>query len=193
MFSRIGTLLGLAALLAAGPLAAGCAQKVVKAQARVEPAPTPLEVPQPPARVIVPPQPEAPAPIEDTQPPNPARSHPVRPAGRQEAKPDAARTDTAAPEAAPPATPETPQPATDIKPVHADAASVAAVRQQMGRASQNLTQVNYAGLSNDMKAQFDTANRFLALANQALKEGNLLFASTLADKAGAIASLLTGR
>ena len=64
----------------------------------------------------------------------------------------------------------------------------------MARATQTLGQVNYAGLSNDMKAQFDTANRFLALAEQALKEGNLLFASTLTDKAGAIASAcVTGR
>ncbi len=33
----------------------------------------------------------------------------------------------------------------------------------------------------------------LGLADQALKEGNLLFASTLVDKAGAIASLITGQ
>ena len=82
----------------------------------------------------------------------------------------------------------------ETKPAHpANAAGVAAVRQQMARASQNLGHVNYAGLSNDMKAQYDTANRFLALADQALKEGNLLFASTLVDKAGAIASLITGQ
>ena len=176
-------------LLTVAALGAGCAEKVVKAESRVEP-PAPLAVPQPPARVIVPPQPES-APVEETQPASPARAHASRPAPRPEpAKPDATRPETT-PEAPPPA--ETAQPPAEGKPVRADAASVAAVRQQMTRAAQNLGQVNYAGLSNDMKAQFDTANRFLALAEQALKEGNLLFASTLTDKAGAIASLLTGR
>ena len=176
-------------LLAAAPFGAGCAEKVVKAEVRAEP-PAALEVPQPPPRVIVPPQPDAPAQVEDTTPPSPARTHPPKPTPRPESKPDTARTDAAA--EAPPAA-EAPQPTPGTKPVPADAASVAAVRQQMARATQTLGQVNYAGLSNDMKAQFDTANRFLGLAEQALKEGNLLFASTLTDKAGAIASLLTGR
>jgi outer membrane biosynthesis protein TonB len=176
-------------LLATSPFAAGCAEKVVKAETRVEP-PAVLEVPQPPPRVIVPPQPDTPAQVEDTTPPTPARTHAPRPTPRPETKPDTARPDATAET---PAAAETPQPPPETRPVPADAASVAAVRQQMARATQTLTQVNYAGLSNDMKAQFDTANRFLALAEQALKEGNLLFASTLTDKAGAIASLLTGR
>ena len=176
-------------LLAVAPFGAGCAEKVVKAEVRAEP-PAALDVPQPPPRVIVPPQPDAPAQVEDTTPPSPARTHAPRPP-RPESKPDTARTDVA--EAPPAAETPQPQPQPGSKPVQADAASVAAVRQQMARATQTLAQVNYAGLSNDMKAQFDTANRFLALAEQALKEGNLLFASTLTDKAGAIASLLTGR
>ena len=174
-------------LLAVASFGAGCAEKVVKAEVRVEP-PAALDVPQPPPRVIVPPQPDAPAQVEDNTPPSPARTHAPRPTPRPESKPETARTDVAEP---PPA--EAPQAPAENKPVPADAASVAAVRQQMARATQTLGQVNYAGLSNDMKAQFDTANRFLSLAEQALKEGNLLFASTLTDKAGAIASLLTGR
>ena len=166
-----------------------CGPKTAHVQARVEPPPA-LVVPTPPPRVIVPPQPEPPAQVEDTQPPSPARSRPQRAAApRQEAKPEA-KPESAPAEAT--TTPETAPPAPEKPPTPADAAGVAAVRQQMGRATQNLTQVNYPGLSNDMKTQYDTANRFLALAEQALKEGNLLFASTLADKAGAIAALLTG-
>ena len=179
---RIGVLLAV--------LAAGCAQKTSHVQTRVEP-PVALAVPVPPPRVVVPPQPEPLEPVAETQPPSPARPRPSRPAApRPETKPDTTRPDSAA-ESAPVV--ESP-PTTEVKPApRADAAGVAAVRQQMTRASQNLGLVKYAGLSNDMKAQYDTANRFLALADQALKEGNLLFASTLADKAGAIASLLTGR
>lgn len=166
-----------------------CGPKTAHVQAKVEPPPA-LVVPSPPPRVIVPPQPEAPAQVEDTQPPSPARSRPQRAsAPRQEAKPEA-KPESAPAEAAAPAPEATSPP--EKPPTPADAAGVAAVRQQMGRATQNLTQVNYAGLSTDMKTQYDTANRFLALAEQALKEGNLLFASTLADKAGAIAALLTG-
>src|SRR5215468_5872052 len=93
-------------LLALAPFGAGCAEKVVKAETRVEP-PVALSVPQPPARVIVPPLPDAPAQVEDTQPPSPARTHPSRPAPRPETKPDTARPDAAA--EAPPAA-ETPQP-----------------------------------------------------------------------------------
>jgi outer membrane biosynthesis protein TonB len=176
------------ALAAAG---AGCAQKT-HAQTRTEPPAATLDVPQPPPRVIVPPQPDVPEVVEETQPPSPAaRPRPTRPAPRQEAKPDPARQESSTTEAVPATEPA---PAPEAKAPHpADTAGAAAVRQQMSRASQNLGQVNYAGLSNDMKAQYDTANRFLALADQALKEGNLLFASTLVDKAGAIASMLTGR
>ena len=182
--------LPLAVMLASA--GAACAQKT-HAQTRVEP-PATLDVPPPPPRVIVPPQPEAPEVVEETQPPSPTRPRPTRPAQRPETKPDPARQDAASGSVSEPPPPTEPAPLPEAKPPRpADAAGVAAVRQQMQRASQNLGHVDYAGLSNDMKAQYDTANRFLALADQALKEGNLLFASTLVDKAGAIASLLTGR
>jgi outer membrane biosynthesis protein TonB len=189
MRSSLRSLWSVPLVLILASAGAACAQKT-HAQTRAEPPATLLDVPQPPPRVVVPPQPDAPEIVEETQPPSPARPRPARPAQRAEAKPDTARQDATsepAPAAEPPPTPE-------IKPAPpANAAGVAAVRQQMARASQNLGHVNYAGLSNDMKAQFDTANRFLALADQALKEGNLLFASTLVDKAGAIASLITGQ
>jgi hypothetical protein len=69
----------------------------------------------------------------------------------------------------------------------------AAVRQQLGKASEDLQKVNYRVLSNDLKAQYDTARRFITLGEQALKDQNLSFAATLADKAGAIATLLLRR
>ena len=69
----------------------------------------------------------------------------------------------------------------------------AGVRQQLGKAADDLQKVNYAALSNDLKAQYDTAKRFITLGEQALREQNLIFAATLADKAGAIATLLLRR
>ena len=65
------------------------------AQTRAEP-PATLDVPQPPPRVVVPPQPEAPEVVEEALPPSPVRPRPARPAQRPEAKPDTARQDAAA-------------------------------------------------------------------------------------------------
>ncbi len=182
-----------AAALVLAACVVACAPKV-HPQARVEPPPA-LTVPVPPPRLVVPPQPEsAPPPEDETEPPATSRPRPPRlpsrPEGtrpepaRQEPAPDQSKS--AQPEATPAAAPSP-----DLQP--ADATGAAAIRQQMSSASQALAKVNYATLSPDMRAQYDTASRFLALADQALKERNLLFASTLADKAGAIASLLTGR
>jgi outer membrane biosynthesis protein TonB len=182
--------LGRTALVIVAVCTAACAQKA-HPQTRVEPPPA-LTVPIPPPRVIVPPQPEpSTAPVEDAQAPSPSRPRPPRPAPRPDAKPEA-HPDATSDQAKPPS-PDTQTPAanSDLQP--ADAAGVAAIRQQMTRASQDLMQVNYSALSSDLKTQYDTANRFLQLAEQALRERNLLFASTLADKAGAIAALLTGK
>jgi hypothetical protein len=168
---------------------AGCAQKRPHIAA-VEP-PQALDVPPPPPRVIVPPQPEPLAAVEEQQPASPTRPRPPRTAPRADAK-NEPRPETTTPEPRP-ATPEAPpeKPNQDLQPV--DAAGETAIRQQIGRARQDLNKVDYAALSNDLKTQYDTANRFLTLSEQALKEHNLLFASTLADKAGAIAALLTRR
>jgi hypothetical protein len=173
-------------------LVAGCAKRHPRTATVIEP-PPPLAVPTPPPRVILPPQPEPQEPIEEPQPASPTRPRP-RNQGRPatEPKTDAPKVE-APPQPAPPAPePQPPEkPNQDLQP--ADAAGEAAIRQQIARARQDLNRVNYSGLSADMKAQYDQANRFLALSEQNLKEHNLLFASTLADKAGAIAEILTRR
>ena len=172
---------------------AGCANRHPKTATVIEP-PQPLAVPSPPPRVILPPQPEAQEPVEEPQPTNQTRPRPrnqTRPVG--EVKPPEAPKAEAVPQTPPPA----PEPAAAEKPNQdlqpADAAGENAIRQQIGRARQDLKKVHYAGLSADMKAQYDQAYRFLTLSEQNLKEHNLLFASTLADKAGAIAEMLTRR
>jgi hypothetical protein len=67
------------------------------------------------------------------------------------------------------------------------------VRQQLSKAQDDLGNVDYAALSNVLKAQYDTAKRFITLGEQALKERNLIYAGTLADKAAAIATVLLRR
>jgi len=189
----VKTLRGIAAVSLVLLMGVGCASRHPKTATVIEP-PPPLAVPTPPPRVILPPQPETPEPVEEPQPTSATRPRP-RNQGRPatEPKTDAPKAEAPA-QAAPPAAPE-PQPPEkpnqDLQP--ADAAGENAIRQQIGRARQDLNRVNYSGLSSDMKAQYDQANRFLALSEQNLKEHNLLFASTLADKAGAIAEMLTRR
>ena len=60
------------------------------------------------------------------------------------------------------------------------------VRDLLARAQRDLKRVDYAGLNADGKAQYDTARRFVDQAEQALKEQNLVFALTLADKAATL-------
>jgi len=48
-------------------------------------------------------------------------------------------------------------------------------------------------LSPDAKAQYDTAKRFMVLADQAIKDRNFVFARTLADKAAVIAGVLVSQ
>jgi protein TonB len=179
----------MALTMAALVVTIGCAQRSARTATVIEP-PQPLAVPEPPPRVILPPQPEAPPPVEDPQPASPTRPRPRPQPRNTDNKTEPPKTETP-PENRP--APEAPveKPNQDLQP--ADAAGEAAIRQQIGRARQDLNKVNYAGLSNDMKAQYDQANRFLVLSEQNLKEHNLLFASTLADKAGAIAEMLTRR
>ena len=64
------------------------------------------------------------------------------------------------------------------------------VREQLARAKEDLKRVTYAALSADAKSQYDTATRFVAQAEQALGEGNLVFAAKVADKAAGLAASL---
>jgi outer membrane biosynthesis protein TonB len=182
-------------LVAWSTLAGGCA----KTQARVvsvEP-PPPLEVPAPPPRIVVPTDPtpveppeEVPAPVAPARP-RPSRPAQPRPDPRTEPPKPAEQADATKPNggsAEPPAT--TPAPTLEMQPGDRGDAGV---RQLLSKAAGDLQRVDYAGLSNDLKAQYDTAKRFITLGEQALKEQNVIFAATLADKAGAIATLLLRR
>lgn len=172
----------------------GCVQP--KAQVLVDP-PPPLDVPLPPPRIIVPPDPTPPPVAEEPeQPVEPPRPRPTRPSPqRAESKPaDSAKSIETAEAVKPAGTPEPvplPGPTLELQPV--DGAGAANIRQQLKSASDDLGRVNYVGLSRDLQIQYDTARRFITLADQALKEQNLIFAATLADKAGAIATLLLRR
>jgi hypothetical protein len=177
-------------LLAAAIVAlasAGCA--TAKAKTGAEPAP--LEVPAPPPRVIVPPDPD-PEPIQPPAPapePEPKSQKPARRvvAPRAETKADSARV-------ADPSAPAPPPTATLQQALPGTPAEVARqVREQLAQAQTDLGRVNYKALNADAKSQYDTAKRFITQAEQALKEGNFVFAAKVAEKAAGLAASLPGR
>jgi hypothetical protein len=177
----------------ASTLTSACA--TTQARVAVEP-PQPLMVPAAPPRIIVPTDPTPPpVPEETPAPATPTRPRPTRPSTpRQDARTESPKpVETADATKPPPNGTETaPVPAPKLEMQPGDRGD-GAVRQQLGKAADDLQKVNYAGLSNDLKAQYDTAKRFITLGEQALREQNLIFAATLADKAGAIATLLLRR
>jgi len=179
----------------------GCA----KAKAKTVAEGPPLQVPEPPPRVLVPAEePIAATPVTPDAPPAPAPRTPApRPANpprrpntttndpepRQEAPPPVAAQP--APATPPPAT-TTVEPPRELRPAlsAADAAEERKIRDQLTRASRDLNRVDYRRLSADGKAQYEQSKRFSDQAEQAIKDRNYVFAATLADKAATLAAEL---
>jgi hypothetical protein len=189
---RLAFVVGLAGL------AAGCA----KTHARTEPVQPALEPPPSPPRVIVPAEPEQPS--EAPQPGPTAQARPVsrpRTSGRSDSSksdapgsPDVKKPDSA---------PEVPGNPSRQGSAQLGALQMVrpgdqgelerAIRDRLTRASRDLGRVDYAALSADAKAQYDTAKRFVQQAEQALKERNFIFAAKLADKAETLSAILVAR
>jgi len=171
-------------------IGAGCA----KARAASVPDGPPLQMPEPPPRVLAPveeplvattPAPPEPEPPVAAAPP---RVTPPRPA--EPAKPQPASAPPAA--AAPPS--RAPVETRALRPASpATAATERSVRDMLARAAQDLGRVNYARLSVDGRAQYEQSKRFSTQAEDALRERNLVFAATLADKAATLAAELLSR
>ena len=181
-------------LAAWSALVSGCATTQARV-AVVEP-PPPLVVPQPPPRIVVPTDPtpveapeEVPTPVAPVRP-RPSRPAQPRPDPRTEPPKPAETTEAAKPNGGGSEPPAPPAPTLEMQPGDRGETGV---RQLLFKAAGDLQRVDYAGLSYDLKAQYDTAKRFITLGEQALKEQNVIFAATLADKAGAIATLLLRR
>ena len=63
----------------------------------------------------------------------------------------------------------------------------------MNKAAGDLARVDYQKLSKEGKAQYDQSKRFSEQAQQAIKERNFVYATTLAEKAADLAAELAGR
>jgi len=173
--------------------AAGCA----KAQASA-PAGPPLDVPAPPERVLAPVEEPvtASAPEPESPPPTPIATTPRTPP-----RPPVRRAEPERPETPPPAaaaTPVTPpaaEPPRELRPnsPSGDAAAERDARDKLARAARDLSRVDYGKLNADARSQYDQSKRFTEQAQQALKDRNFVFASTLADKAATLAAGLAPR
>lgn len=171
-----------------------------RAQARTSPEGPPLDVPVPPARVIGPvDEPIAATPTEPTEPSPPPTSTARRPA-RRPASGGAEGNQKPAEPAAPPAEPPLPQapspepPAATPPPtLRAPGSAEKPVRDRLVNAQRDLARVDYSKLTEDGRAQYEQSKRFVQQAEQALKDQNIVFAQTLADKAATLAAELLGR
>ena len=174
--------------------AAGCA----KAQARSAPDGPPLDMPEPPGRVIAPvDEPIASAPAEMTEPApappstnrRPARRTPVTESTQKPDAPPVAPVEAPVPEAAP----VDGRPADPPPTLRAPGSEEKPIRERLTVAQSNLSRVDYSKLSTDGRSQYEQSKRFIQQAEQALKDQNFVFAQTLADKAFQITSELLGR
>ena len=148
----------------------------------------PLQVPEPPSRIIIPVEELVSTPLVPDAEPAPvavAPRTPPRPASEPKPQPPPPPV-----VAAPPPAPAEPR---DLRPVlPANVEGERSVREMLARAARDIARVEYSRLSADGRAQYDQSKRFSAQAEQALKERNLIFAATLADKAATLAGELLG-
>jgi hypothetical protein len=191
-------------VVAVGVVALGgaCSKKAPVVQAP----PPPLEVPVVPPRLVGPVVVEEPlVPTAEVPEPTPPRQHTPRPAvarGNGNGTEPVVKVEPPPESAKPPETPPSGQPSTNgtnaqagpaplLRTDSADDESVAkGVRETLKRAEQNLNKVNYQALNPGAKAQHDTARRFIAQANDALKNRRLEFATYLAEKADRLSASL---
>lgn len=168
-------------------LFAGCS----KVHARTEPVMPELTPPPPPPRVVEqyaeePTVAEEPSPTDTaavTTPPARTTPKPVPPRIDANAKPEPPRVE--------PERPATQPPSLTLKPAPgSQSATEASIRDLLARATRDLGRVNYNSLTGDGKAQYDTARRFIQQSEDALRNGNLVFAGKIADKAATMASVL---
>jgi len=180
--------LGLAVLL--GAVTAACAHTQAKTILEMPP----LDMPSAPPRIVETPEPPPPAVIalpDDT--PQNIRPRPATPPRAEAPRQTEPKVETPV---EPPKPTEEPRPApttVQTAPTQREAEIERRVRGLIARTSSDLSRVDYKALNIDARNQYDSARRFAAQAEDALKARNMAFASNLADKAAALAAQLAGR
>lgn len=180
------TFIGISIVAAA--LVCGCASNPTRATGVVA-----LQIPEPPPKpdILPVPAPEAPperpaaAPIE---PPATVPAARPSPPAQSNAGAQSAPQPPAGPVPAPDAAPATPAP--ELRPAGTAAKSLtgAQVRETLDRTKQKLDAIDRRRLNAGKRADYDSARRFLAQADTAVKANNLLLAQSSVEKAEALAN-----
>lgn len=153
-----------------------------------------LDMPSAPPRVVEASEPPPPAVIalpDDT--PQNIRPRPATPPRAEVPRPVEPKVEAPT---EPPKPIDEPKPApttVQTAPTQREAEIERRVRGLIARTSSDLSRVDYKALNIDARNQYDTARRFAAQAEDALKAHNMAFANNLADKAAALAAQLAGR
>jgi hypothetical protein len=185
--TRVATTVALCLALAASSACARASAKVVD---------IPLETPTPPPRTVEVIDPETPAIVTLPEEPVPSAPSRARPAPEP-------RADTRPPAPPAPEPPAEPVRAADEGRINAPTLQPAGIAQDreverkvrllVTQATGNLGRVDYRALDVDGRTQYDTAKRFISQAEEAVRTRNYVFASSLDDKAAALAAVLAGR
>jgi len=183
--------------------AVGCAiwlSGCVHAQAKTTPDGPALEMPAPPPRDVEAADPEVRPPLP--LPGEPARSAPARRpvTPPQRTEPPKIEPKPEPPKPEPPAEPKVEEPpkatppATTLQttPAGAEGEVERSIRATLGRASADLSRIDYRVLNSEARNQYDTAKNFIRLSETAMGGKNLNYAKTLAEKAAALAAQLAG-
>ena len=187
--------------LAIVPILSGCAALSARGKAPELP---PMNVPPAPERVIEPAPEPLPEPVADlpSLPPtsstvarNNTRPPATRPAPQAEAKPTDPKPVEPPPQEPAPVPQPPAAPAAQLRtPQTVDTSNAEKnIRGTLDRAKGLLSTVDYRYLSSERKKAYDDSNKFIRDAEEKLKEGNFVFAQSIANKAETLAKELAGK
>jgi hypothetical protein len=187
--------LTIAAVLVCSVSAGGCS----RLSARTAPAPPPpLDVPAPPPRVVESLGTDSPSPGTLVDAPESSAPSTRRPPPRVEVpKPEPKPVEPPASpvtEVPPPVEPAKPVTTLQTTPPEREAALEQEIRTKLDVAVRTLNGIDYRKkLSRSERDQYDQAKGFIARAEKAIEEKNLVFARQLAENAEKMAAQLAGR
>jgi outer membrane biosynthesis protein TonB len=188
--------------LAIVAMLSGCALLSAKGKSPELP---PMNVPPAPERVIEPAPEPLPEPVADlpaTPPTSPVTRNNTRPSASRPAPPTDPKPADPKPVEPPPQPQEpapVPQPpvapAAQLRtPQTADTSNAEKnIRATLDRARGLLSNVDYRYLNSERKKAYNDANGFISDAEEKIKEGNLVFAQSVATKAETLARELAGK
>ncbi|HYM22705.1 MAG TPA: hypothetical protein VEU08_05845 [Vicinamibacterales bacterium] len=173
------------------------------AHANTAPEAPALEMPPPPPHDVEPIETEPLSSTTTAEPDETTRRPTVRrpaPPSSPPAKPETKPAEPAKPETPPEppkpdVKPEEPRPTPPLQtaPATTDGETERVIRGSIQRATGDLNRIDYRALNADGRSQYDQAKRLMRQAEDAVREKNLVFARSLADKAETIAAQLAKR